>query len=152
MNKDVSLQFQNLAEQVDDSLMQPRIVALLSSFFGLLALLLSIIGLYGVISYTSVRRRTETGIRMALGAGRRSVIWLVLRDVLLVLAAGTILGIAASLAAGRLVTSLLYGVRPTDPATLIVAAILLGAAAAIAGYLPARRASRMDPMNAPGDE
>ncbi len=152
INKDVSLKFLSLDRQVDDSLMQPRVVAILSAFFGLLALTLAIIGLYGVISYTALRRRTEIGIRMALGAERSAVVWLVLRDVLLVLAAGTIVGVAASLAAGRLVTSLLYGVRPTDPTTLILAATVLGVAAVIAGYLPARKASRMDPMNALRDE
>jgi ABC-type antimicrobial peptide transport system permease subunit len=89
---------------------------------------------------------------MALGAGRRSVVWLVLRDVFLMLAVGTVLGIGASLAAGRLVSSLLFGVPPKDPFILTLAALVLGAAATVAGYLPARRASRMDPMAALREE
>lgn len=152
VDSDASLQFQSLEVQVNDSIAQQRMVALLSSFFGFLALLLAMIGLYGVISYAAARRRAEIGIRMALGAARGSVIWLVLRDVIAMLAIGAIIGAAASLAAGRLIATLLYGVKPTDPTTLIYAVLLLAAAATIAGYLPARRASRMDPMAALRDE
>jgi predicted permease len=152
VNPDVSLEFSSLEVQVNDSLIQPRIVALLGSFFGFLALLLAMIGLYGVLSYTAAQRRGEIGIRMALGAAQNSVIWLILRDVLIMLAVGLMLGAAASLAAGRLVGSLLYGMKPTDPMTLALAATVLGICAAFAGYLPARRASRMDPMAALRDE
>jgi predicted permease len=152
VNPEVSLEFGTLETQIKDSLLQPRIVAMLSSFFGALALLLAMIGLYGVTSYTVARRQGEIGIRMALGAQKGSVIWLVLRDVAVVLAGGVTLGIAAALAAGRLVTSLLYGVKPTDPATLAAAALVLATTAAIAGYLPARRASRRDPMAALREE
>ena len=152
VDRSVSLEFHSLESQVNDSLLQPRIVALLSSFFGALALLLAMVGLYGVTAYAVQRRQSEIGLRMALGASQGSVIALVLRDVALMLAIGTVVGIAASLAAGRLVTSLLYGVKPADPATLAGAAVLLGAATAIAGYIPALRASRLDPTAALREE
>jgi predicted permease len=148
VNKDISLEFRSLEKTVDDSLLQARLVALLSGFFGFLALMLAMLGLYGVISYSAARRRGEIGIRMALGAAQDSVIWLILRDVMLMLCAGATLGLAASLAAGRLVASLLFAVKPADPVTLGSAFLLLAAGAVTAGYLPARRASRMDPMAA----
>jgi putative ABC transport system permease protein len=151
-DRGISLEFRNFETQVDESLLQPRLVALLSSFFGALALLLATIGLYGVTSYAVLRRQGEIGLRMALGASQSSVISLVLRDVALMLALGTVAGLAASLAAGRLITSLLYGVRPADPATLAGAAALLGLATAIAGYIPALRASRLDPTAALREE
>ena len=125
---------------------------LLSSFFGLLALLLAMVGLYGLTSYGVARRRGEIGIRIALGAKRSSVIWLVLKGVILTLALGTAIGIAVCLLAGRLVTKLLYGLQPGNPETLVLSAIVLALAATIAGYLPARRASRLDPMAALREE
>jgi predicted permease len=152
INRDVALEFRNLETQVNESLMQPRMVALLSTAFGALALLLPMVGLYGITIYAAVRRRGEIGIRMALGAQRGSVIWLMFQDMLLLLVAGMSLGIAASLAMGRLIESLLYGVRPNDPARLIGAAVILAVAAAIAAYLPARRAARLDPMAALREE
>jgi ABC-type antimicrobial peptide transport system permease subunit len=106
------------------------------------------IGLYGVISYGASRRQSEIGVRVALGAQPGSVVWLVLRDVVLLFLLGAVAGVAVSLAAGRLVKGLLYGVRAYDPATMTIALAMLGAAAAIAGYLPARRSARMDPMAA----
>lgn len=148
VNQRVSIAFRSFETQINDSLLQQRLVALLSSFFGFLALLLAMVGLYGVTSYVVARRQAEIGIRMALGAQRNSVIWLVLRDVIVTLAIGTAVGIVVSLSAAGLVKSLLYGVQPTDPAMLASAAGVLVAAAAIAGYLPARRASRLDPMQA----
>jgi putative ABC transport system permease protein len=152
VNRGISLEFRNFETQVSDSLLQPRMVALLSAFFGGLALLLAMIGLYGVTAYGVARRQAEIGIRMALGAQTGSVIWLVLREVAGMLAIGTLLGLGASLAAGRLVASLLYGVKPHDAAPLAVAAVLLGIAAGIAAYLPARRAARLDPMAALREE
>jgi putative ABC transport system permease protein len=125
---------------------------MLSGFFGGLALLLAMIGLYGVTAYGVARRQGEIGIRIALGAQSGAVIWLVLRDVMAMLAMGTALGLAASLAAGRLVGSLLYGVKWYDAAPLAIAALVLGAATGIAAYLPARRASRLDPMTALREE
>ena len=152
VNRGISLEFRNLETQVDESLLQPRMVALLSGFFGGLALLLAMIGLYGVTAYGVARRQGEIGIRMALGAQQGAVIWLVLRDVVMMLATGAVLGLAASLAAGRLVASLLYGIKSYDAAPLAIAALLLGAATGIAAYLPARRAARLDPMAALREE
>jgi putative ABC transport system permease protein len=152
VNRGISLECRNLETQVNDSLLQPRMVALLSAFFGGLALLLAMIGLYGVTAYGVARRQAEIGIRMALGAQPGSVVWLVLREVAAMLAIGTAIGLGASLAAGRLVASLLYGVKPHDAAPLVVAAIVLGIATGIAAYLPAHRAARLDPMTALREE
>ncbi len=148
----LALEFRDLETQVNDSLVQERTVALLSSFFGVLAVMLAMIGLYGVTSYAVLRRQGEIGIRMALGASQGSVVWLVLHDVTLILAAGTVLGLAASLAAGRLVSAMLFGVKPADPATLGICAAALALATAIAGFVPAHRASRLDPTTALRDE
>ncbi len=127
---------------------QQGVVALLSAFFGALALLLAMIGLYGVTAYSVVQRQGEIGIRMALGAQRKTVLWLVMRDVALMLGVGTMLGTLAALLLARLVTSLLFNVKANDPVTLAAAAVALAIAAAAAAYLPARRAARMDPMRA----
>ena len=151
-NKDASLEFQTLDAQIGDTLVQPRLVALLSTFFGFFALLLAAIGLYGIFSYVAARRRGEIGIRMALGAAQRSVTWLILRDVIFMLAVGTTLGAAISLLTGRFVKSLLFGVQATDPRTLAIAAAILCASAVFAAYLPARRAAKMDPMAALREE
>jgi putative ABC transport system permease protein len=152
VNRGVSLEFRNFETQVSESLLQPRMVALLSAFFGGLALLLAMIGLYGVTAYGVARRQAEIGIRMALGAQPGSVVWLVLREVAAMLAIGTLLGLVASLAAGRLVASLLYGVKPQDAMPLTIAAAVLGIATGIAAYLPAHRAARLDPMVALREE
>jgi putative ABC transport system permease protein len=152
VSPEVSLAFRSFDTQISDSLLQQRLVALLSSFFGLLALLLAMVGLYGLTSYGVVRRRGEIGIRIALGAQRSSVVWLVLREVVFTLALGTAIGVVISLFAGRLVTKLLYGLQPSNPETLVVSAIVLGFSATTAGYLPARRASRLDPMVALREE
>jgi predicted permease len=152
VDRGASLEFRNFETQVSESLLQPRMVALLSAFFGGLALLLAMIGLYGVTAYGVARRQAEIGIRMALGAQPGSVVWLVLREVAVMLAVGTLLGLGASLAAGRLVASLLYGVRPYDAAPLAIAAVVLGIATGIAAYLPAHRAARLDPMAALREE
>jgi len=148
VNRGVSLEFRSLETQVNESILQPRIVALLSSVFGGLALLLAMVGLYGITSYAVTRRKGEIAIRMALGAPREAVVWLMLRDVVALLAIGMAAGLAASLAAGGLVTSLLFGVQPRDPVHLAGAAAILAAATAAAAYLPARRAARLDPMAA----
>jgi predicted permease len=135
-----------LNEQVDQSLLQERLVATLSLFFGLLALLLASIGLYGVMSYDVARRTDEIGIRMALGANASRVVWLALRETLLWVALGVGLGLGAALALTRWVESLLFGLKAQDPLALGLAALVLLVVAAIAGYLPARRAARVDPL------
>jgi putative ABC transport system permease protein len=152
VNRGISLEFRSFETQVNDSLLQPRMVALLSAFFGGLALLLAMIGLYGVTAYGVARRQAEIGIRMALGAQPGSVAWLVLREVAVMVAIGTGIGLGASLAAGRLVASLLYGVKPHNAAPLAIAAAILGIATGIAAYLPARRGARLDPMAALREE
>jgi putative ABC transport system permease protein len=135
-----------LNEQVDQSLLQERLVATLSLFFGALALLLACIGLYGVMGYDVARRTHEIGIRMALGASAERVVRLVLRQTLLWVALGVASGLGASLATTRLVESLLFGLKPNDPLTIGIAALLLLAVAGVAGYLPARRAALVDPL------
>jgi ABC-type antimicrobial peptide transport system permease subunit len=152
VNRGISLEFSNLETQVNESLLQPRTVALLASVFGSLALLLAMVGLYGITSYAVTRRKGEIAIRMALGAPRESVVWLMLRDVLALLAAGMALGLAASLATGKLVASLLFGVRSNEPLQLAGAVVVLAAATAAAAYLPAWRAARLDPLTALREE
>jgi predicted permease len=135
-----------LSEQVDQSLLQERLVATLSLFFGLLALVLACIGLYGVMSYDVARRTHEIGIRMALGANAAHVVRLVLRQTLLWVVLGVAIGLGAAMATTRWVKSLLFGLKPNDPLTIGLAALTLLAVAAIAAYLPARRAARVDPL------
>jgi predicted permease len=146
VNPEIPLEFQTLAQQVDDNLVQERLLATLAGFFGGLAMLLAMIGLYGVSSYLVAHRQMEFGVRMALGAGRGSILRLVMRDVLHVLAAGVTVGLAAALATARVLRQLLFGLEPHDPATIAMAVALLTAMAALAGYLPARRATRVDPI------
>jgi predicted permease len=131
---------------VERALTQDKLVAKLSGFFGLLALLLAGIGLYGVMAYAVARRTQEIGIRMALGAQRQDVVWLILRETLTVILIGAAIGAPAAAASALLIRSQLFGISPTDPLTLSAAVILLTAVAALAGYLPARRAARIDPM------
>jgi predicted permease len=135
-----------LDEQVARSYTDQRIVAQLSTFFGLLAVFLSGIGIYGLMSYVVSRRTNEIGIRMALGADRMHVRWRVMREVLLLVAVGVAIGAPAALLSSRLVASMLFGLRANDSFSLIVAILIMLAIAALAGYLPARRASRVDPM------
>jgi ABC-type antimicrobial peptide transport system permease subunit len=136
-------------EQVDELLLQERLFAKLSSFFGLLALLLACVGLYGIMSYAVVRRTGEIGIRMALGAQRGNILGMVLTETLVLVTIGIALGIPASLMTTRLAASvisdLLYGLKATDVTTVGFAVVLLIAVAAVAGFLPARRASRIEP-------
>jgi putative ABC transport system permease protein len=147
VNRDLAITFRPLADQVNAALTQERIVAMLSGFFGALALLLAALGLYGVTSYAVSRRRTEIGIRMALGAAPGGVIRLVLRRVAILVSLGVLVGSAASLWAARFVETLLYGLQPRDPLTFVAAAVVLGTIGAVAGWLPARRAARIDPAH-----
>jgi predicted permease len=132
--------------QINNSLATERMVASLSTVFGFLATLLATLGLYGVMAYTVAQRRREIGIRMALGADPRKVIWMVMRDVLLLVGIGVGTGVPASLALMRAVKSQLYGLTAHDPSTLALATAALALVACAAGYLPALRASRLDPM------
>jgi predicted permease len=145
VNKDVAISFRQLSEQVSASLLQERIVAMLSGFFGGLALLLAGLGLYGVTSYAVSRRRTEIGIRMALGAAPGSVVRMVLKRVAVLVGIGIVLGAGTSMWASRFVSTLLYGLQPRDPLTFALAAIVLASIGAMAGWIPARRAARIDP-------
>jgi predicted permease len=142
----------SFSDHVGRSLVQQKLVARLASFFGALALLLAAIGLYGVMSYGVARRTNEIGIRMALGAHRLSVLWLVLREALLLVLIGLAIGVFASLALTKTAATLLYELKPNDPLTIALAVLLLAGVAALAGYVPARRASRVDPMVALRDE
>jgi predicted permease len=134
--------------QVDRSLATERAVASLSTVFGLLATLLAVIGLYGVMAYTVARRTREIGIRMALGAVRGNVVWLVMREVMVLVGSGIALGLPAAIGLSRLVESQLFGIQPHDPLTLAAATLGLTLVSAAAGYLPARRATRVNPVQA----
>ena len=135
-------------EQINTHLQQQRVFAMLSVCFAALAALLAAIGLYGVMAYAVSRRTSEIGVRMAFGATRGNVAWLILRDVSAVLAAGIAVGVAGAIGTSTLVESSLYQVAPTDPPTILGAAVLMAVVALGAGYLPARRAARLDPMTA----
>jgi putative ABC transport system permease protein len=145
VNKDLALTFRPLSDQVSASLTQEKIVAMLSGFFGGLALLLAGLGLYGVTSYAVSRRRGEIGIRMALGATPQTVIRLVLGRVSALVGIGILVGAGLSFWGAQFVSALLYGLAPRDPATLAASAGVLAVVGALAGWLPARRASRIDP-------
>lgn len=135
-------------EQIDLSLKTERLVASLSAVFSGLATLLAVIGLYGVMAYTVARRTREIGIRMALGALQGNVVWLVMREVLILIGVGVAVGVALALALSGLVRSQLYGLEPHDPVTLISSTLLLTVCAGLAAFVPAFRASRVDPTNA----
>ena len=145
VNPNLVVTSRSLTDQVNATLTQERVVAMLSGFFGALALLLAGLGLYGVTSYAVSRRRTEIGIRMALGAEPARVVRLVLSRVTGLVAIGVVVGAGISLWASKFVAALLYGLEPRDPVTLVGAALVLGAVGAAAGWLPAFRASRIDP-------
>ena len=127
---------------------QDRLIARLTELFGLLALILACVGLYGVTAYSVARRTSEIGIRMMLGANRASVLRLVLQGALIQLALGLVVGIPVAFAGGRLLSSQLYGVKTHDPMVLGLAAAVLAASALAAGFVPARRAASIEPMQA----
>jgi predicted permease len=135
-----------LASQVDSWIAQERLVAMLSSCFGGLALLIAAVGLYGVLSYSVTRRTQEIGIRMALGARPRVVVAMILKEIICLVCLGLALGIPLALILGRFVTDLLYGLTSTDPLTIVTGTMVMLLVALLAGYAPARRASRVDPM------
>jgi predicted permease len=134
--------------QRDDSLAVERLAATLSTAFGVVATVLAAIGLYGVMAFLVARRTREIGIRIALGALTGDVLWLVMREVLLLVAVGALIGLPAAFALTRLLANQLYSITPNDPITLIAATLGLAAIAAVSGYLPARRAARVDPIRA----
>jgi predicted permease len=136
------------AEHIDESISRERMIAMLASFFSLFALLLAMLGLYGVMAFTVTRRTREIGVRMALGAQKRNILSLVLRETLLLVSIGIAIGLPVALAATRLTKGMLFGLTPNDPWTITLAAIVMLAVAALAGYLPARRATKVDPMTA----
>jgi len=141
-----SIQFTTLSNEMAKTLQRERLLATLAGFFGGLALLLAVIGLYGVMSYNVARLRSEIGIRLALGAEKYQILRMVMGEAAVLIGAGIAAGLVMSFGATRLVASFLYGVQPNDPLTLSVAAAVLAGAAGAAGYWPAQRASRLDPM------
>jgi predicted permease len=138
--------FTTLAQTVDDSVLNRRLVAQLCTFFGLLATLLACIGIYGLMSYGVTRRTSELGVRLALGAERRHVLWLVLRETLGLVLIGLMIGLALAPAVSHWIASLLFGLKPYDPLSIGLAMAAMIVVALCAGYLPARRAARVDPM------
>ncbi|HEX5424190.1 MAG TPA: ABC transporter permease [Candidatus Acidoferrales bacterium] len=145
---EIDIQFKVLSTQVRDSLLQDELMATLCGFFGGLALLLAGIGLYGVISYTVAQRTNEIGIRMALGSQRGGVVRLILGEVAILIGIGLVVGLGITLAGGKAASSMLFGLKPRDPLTLALAVLILAAIGFAASFIPAHRASRLDPMNA----
>jgi ABC-type antimicrobial peptide transport system permease subunit len=146
INPAISVNFEGLKPMIDATILPERLIATLSGFFGLLALLLACIGVYGILSYGVASRTTELGIRMALGAQRTDVFWLILREALWLVMIGVAVGLPLIFAVTRLAATLLYDLSPTDPVSLAAAALLMLAVAMLAGYLPSRRATRVDPI------
>jgi putative ABC transport system permease protein len=148
VNPGIDLEFRVLETRVHNSLLQDELMATLSGFFGFLAALLAAIGLYGVISYMVVQRTKEIGIRMAIGAKRGDVVKMILREAGMLTVAGLVIGTGLALASAQAAKSLLYGLKPRDPLTLVMAVILLSAVATLASFMPAHRASKLDPLTA----
>ncbi len=146
INPGINISFLNFKTMISESLLRERLMATLSGLFGLLALLLASLGLYGILSYGVTTRTKEIGIRMALGARASEVLSLVLREALLLVAVGVVIGVPAVFAATRFASTLLFGLTPTDPLSLSLAALALVAVALAAGYIPARRAAKVDPL------
>jgi predicted permease len=145
---EMTMEFSVFQKRIEAGLVRERLMAALSGFFGALAALLATIGIYGVIAYVVARRRNEIGIRLALGSTRPQVIGLVMKEAAVLVAVGLGIGLAGSLALARFAASLLFGLQARDPLTFFAAALLLAAVAALGSFLPARRASRVDPMTA----
>ena len=152
LNPGLDVSFFVFRNMVRDSLLRERLMATLSSFFGLLALLLASIGLYGLLSYGVASRTREIGIRMALGAGRRTVLSLILREAVFLVLIGLVVGVPVVLYVSRFASTLLFELSPTDPVSLAVAGTVLMLVALVAGYVPARRATKVDPLIALRDE
>ena len=135
-----------MAQRLGNSLSSDRLVTELSGAFGVLAIILVCIGLYGIMAYAVSGRINEIGIRMALGAQRNNVLWMILRESLLLVCIGVIIGVPVIFAAGKWIASLLFSVKPADPLTLALATLLMFAVGFLACYIPARRAMHVDPM------
>jgi predicted permease len=135
-----------MEQQLNNHISQERLIATLSSFFGSLALLLAAIGLYGLMAHSAARRTREIGIRMALGAQRTNVLWLILRDAVVLVLLGAVIGLPVAFGVTRFVSSFLYGLTARDPVTMVAATVVLTMVTVIASFLPARRASKVDPM------
>jgi predicted permease len=147
LNKNLPLfRVQTQSQSINDLLVQERVIARLSGMFGSLALLLACVGLYGLLSYEMARRRREIGIRMALGAEKRDVLKMVVGQGIRLALIGVVVGVAGALALTRFLSSLLYGVKPTDPLTFVAVSSILIAVALVACYIPARHAAKVDPM------
>jgi putative ABC transport system permease protein len=146
LNPRIAVTYTVMTTQIADTLVRERLMATLSGFFGGLAAVLTLIGLYGVIAYTVARRTNEIGIRMALGASRGTVLSMILREAGLLVSIGITVGIGLALAGGSAAAALLFGLKPYDPLTLAFAAALLSAVAFVASYVPARAASKIEPM------
>jgi ABC-type antimicrobial peptide transport system permease subunit len=146
ISPEITSQFTVLKNQIRNSLLRERLMATLSGFFGSLALLLACVGLYGILSYGVASRTSEIGLRMALGAQRSNVQWLIVREGLLLVLVGLAVGLPVALVATRLVSTLLYGLNSAAPTAVGVAAVMMIAVAVAAAYLPARRATKVDPM------
>ena len=147
INPDISIEMQVIGQRVRDGLVRERLMAALSAAFGALAGLLAAVGIYGVMSYTVTRRGNEIGIRLAMGASRASVLQMVIREAIWLLGAGVVIGTTLGLSAANAARTLLFGLEPSDPATIVAAIALLSTIGVIASYLPARRAARVDPMS-----
>jgi ABC-type antimicrobial peptide transport system permease subunit len=145
---ELKIEYHVYQTEIQSGLARERLMALLSGFFGALAALLAVIGLYGVITYITTMRRKEIGIRMALGASRQNVVGIVLRQTLILLALGVGIGVGLAVAATRGARALLYGLQPGDPVSLLLAALFLATVALAASYWPAYRATKVDPMSA----
>jgi putative ABC transport system permease protein len=148
----LTIEFHNMETMIQNSMVRDRLMATLSGFFGALAALLAMIGLYGVISYSVAQRTNEIGVRMALGAQRLDILGMILREVGWMLLAGLAVGTGLALGLGRSAGALLFGIKPHDPLTISISALGLAAVAILASYVPARRAARLDPMSALRDE
>ena len=148
----MSVEFHSMAVSIRDSLIRDRLMATLSGFFGALAALLAVIGLYGVISYSVGQRRNEIGVRMALGAQGVDIVRMILREAGWMLAAGIVVGTGLAMFLGKTAEALLFGIKPRDPLTITLSALGLAAVAVLASFVPARRAARLDPMSALRDE